>query len=258
MKILKAIVLLFALFSVFSGCDRVSEVNQCSLSYGNGTLFPSANDTVRPTLNPNVPGLFVSEPDGLSLDPQQGFVLVNSSAASYRYLVRFTSLDNTQICETEILISGIRYPIGIVNLDDDDDDDDDELEPIYNSDANLPVPPGNFSPGTNPQGAVVLPNVDPATGIVDLGAANLNQLFGQPGVIPPGTQSPVTIPYSLNDASNGAARSVTVNFIYYPTEASIPQSVRDLIQQQQAQIRGGRLSAVQGHRPPVIVVVESL
>lgn len=256
MRTVKSGVLLLLLWFTFGGCKDKIIVNVCKLSYDQGDLMfisSSSPNIAKPIVNPGAKGVFAADPDGLSIDPNTGEIDINKSATGQKYLVKFISLDNNQICETNVTISGIRYRPDIYNLS------NPSLQPltaIYNANPDNRLPSGGFQQGVNPQGAPVLNTVNVETGAIDLKSINLVQLFGQTGAAANGRSVLVTIKYVLNDDSGGAQNQCTLNFIYYNQESSIPESVREQLKEQQAEFRGGRISGEKGHVPPSVIITE--
>ncbi|MDJ1483461.1 hypothetical protein QNI16_23380 [Cytophagaceae bacterium YF14B1] len=255
MKTVKLGITLCVLWFLSGGCKDKLIVNKCKLSYDQGDVLylSSANTPAIPSVDPNARGVFAADPDGLSIDQNTGYIDINNSATGQKYLVKYISLDNNQICETFITISGVRYTAGVYNRS---TANSLVVNPIYNANSDSRLPSGNFQGGRNQQGVIVLPEVTAADGSIDLKGVNLNRLFSQSGTIRDGSEVQVTIPFSLNDDSGGIQNQVTLNFIYYNAQSSIPEALLAEIKEQQEETRGGRINGEKNHRPPGVIVTE--
>ena len=255
MRLLTLAVVAVTFTLVFGSCRDKIIADKCNLSYGRETFYIQF-DTVRPNLDPNVRGVFAADPDGLFIDPNRGFIIPSRSASGQRYLVKFVSLDNREICETTVLISGINYPIGIYNRS---TPGDLILRPFYDASLRSEIPTGPrtvFQSGIDERQNVRLPApsvINPANGNIDLKAVNIAQLFGatQPTN---GTEVEIIINYALNDESNATPNQIRLAFVYYRREADIPEAVRERLRRQQEQLRAGRVNGEKDHVPPEIII----
>jgi hypothetical protein len=265
MRLLTLAVIAVTFVLLFGGCrDRIL-ADRCNLSYGRETFY-IVSGPVQPILDPNVRGVFAADPDGLAIDPNRGIIVPSQSASGQRYLVKFISLDNRQICETTVIISGINYPIGIYNRS---SANPPVIRPFYDANLRSEVPDGArtiFSSGfvgpnqqqsrialsVDPVGGQ-LPALEPRTGNINVTQINLQQLFNTTQLTD-GLEVTVTIPYQLDDESNAAPNQLRLNFVYYRREQDIPEAVRERLRRQQEQLRAGRVNGEKDHVPPNIII----
>ncbi len=256
MRILKTGVCFALLWLVIGGCKDKIIVDKCNLSYEETELYlsTSGNVTAAPRISTSGRGIYVADPAGLVIDVQKGVIDVTQtvfgnkySGSGQKYLVKYISLDNGQLCETYVTISGIAYRSGIYNIN---SQEGRLLNPLYNT---LPAdrvefPSGNYS--TNSAVSLVRGNNTNGENIIDLRQSVDNGLFGS-GPIANGTTREVTIDYNLQDDSGGAANRTTVTFIYYAKREDIPKELLDELNVDKEYPRGGRTKTV----PPSQIVV---
>ncbi len=233
-------------------CKEKNIVNSCDLSYENPIYYrkDGSEVIVKPKLSPNERGVFVSDPDGLALDPQTGEININKSATGQAYQIKYISLDNKYLCQTDLIISGIDYPDGIYNIK---KQEEYIVKCFYNANIRNAAPTGTNTiydvSGRALQNNLI---IDPVTGDLKLKESIDKGLFSS---LVDGAERTITFNYRINDQSNTSLNELTLNLLYYKSSARIPKEVRERLEKKQL-YPGGRVVGIEGHRPPDIIVVE--
>ena len=257
--------------------------NACP-EYGDSIIYPKwqgpLNDyRIRP--KGNMPaGSWLAWPEGLLIDSSTGEINVSASETGMRYNIGFVKNGTQDTCITTLILGGITYvdsiyvmanndtlafpyynanptAPAICDLSDDTDYpqpggnghgnnkcefDDDEDDDLNNGPADEP-PTGS---GANKQGV----RVRTISGIINLKKTMAEAFGANPQN---GDTKKVDIYYRLNDRSSKALQRITVQFVYYNTEAEIPIYLRNEIRAKRNNFYS-YMTYEDKPRPPMIIL----
>jgi hypothetical protein len=239
-------------------------------NYGDSILFTkpkTAGDIfAEPVNNTDVEGTYLSWPDGLRLNRTTGAINVSQSETGVRYKVAFIKKGTTDTCVSQLILGGLTYLDHIYVLDQNDtlatpvfnadpfkasicDASDDTDYPDNNHSGNNKCSFDNAAPGSRANDLKL--RVRTTSGIINLQRSVTDGLFG---VNPRnGATRTVPIQYSLNDGSNMAPQTLTVQVMYYDKVSSIPTALQQEISSKNTSMLSYQV--VNGKpRPPFIII----
>lgn len=221
---------------------------------------------VQPINNIGVEGTYLSWPDGLLINHATGAINVSQSETGVRYKIGFIKKGSTDTCVNQLIVGGMTYLDAIYVLDQNDtlarpifnanpalvsicDGSGDNDYPDSNATGNNKCSFDEAAPGQKANDQKL--RVRTRSGIINLKKSLADGLFGP--VLKNGDFKRVPIQYRLNDGSNQAVQTITVQVMYYDKVSSIPAS----LQQEVTGKRTNMLSyqIVNGKpRPPYLVI----
>jgi hypothetical protein len=255
--------------------------------YGDSIIFskwlgPHNDYRIRPRNNTSA-GNWFAWPEGLVINSTTGEINVSASETGVRYNIGFVKNGTQDTCISKLILGGITYvdsiyvmskndtlafpyynanPTAAAICDPSDDSDypvpggprgnskcefdDDEDDDLNNGPADEP-PAGS---GANLQGVWVRT----ISGVINLKKTMTHAFGAHPQN---GATKKVDIFYRLNDRSGKALQRISVQFVYYNTEAEIPIYLRNEIRAK----RNSFLSYMtydSKPRPPLIILTRSL
>jgi hypothetical protein len=212
-------------------------------NYGDTILFTKpatgGNFFVEPVNNTGVQGTYLSWPEGLILNRTTGSINLSQSETGVRYKVAFVKKGTTDTCVSQLVIGGMSYLDKIYALDQNDtlakpifnadpfgqsvcDASDDTDYPDNNGSGNNRCAFDNAAPGSKANDQKL--RVRTTSGIINLKKSMEDGLFGSN--VKNGDFKMIPIQYRLNDASNNAVQTVTVQIMYFDKVSSIPQPLQ--------------------------------
>lgn len=212
-------------------------------NYGDTILFtkPSTGGDffVNPINNSGVQGTYLSWPEGLMLNRTTGAINLSQSETGVRYKVAFVKKGTTDTCVSQLVIGGMTYLDHIYALDQNDtlakpvfnadpfgpaicDASDDTDYPDNNGSGNNRCQFDNAAPGSKANDQKL--RVRTTSGIINLKKSLADGMFGSN--VRNGDFKMIPIQYKLNDASNNAMQTITVQVMYFDKVSSIPQNLQ--------------------------------
>jgi hypothetical protein len=212
-------------------------------------------------------GTYFGFPDDIVVDTKTGAINVSKSEPGLRYRITHVSPagDSTSAL---VIISGITYFDKYYNLS----QDDSLAIPVYNADANRPLPLAGSefdSDNTANSGGC---SVKTTNGQINLAETVRNGVFGTTPVND--ARREFDISYRLNDPSGKAKNRIKVKLYYYHTLADVAPDLLQVLQEREEQgvflganlvnplsnmyARPGSvegISAVAKPRPPCIIII---
>ncbi len=221
-------------------------------------------------------GEYGAMPEGLEINESNGEINITKSESGLRYKVFFIPDKTNDTCFTNLAISGVDYMSKIYVLD----KNDKIAIPIYNNNANIPIPgvssgKTEFDDGDDDDngdgkadeplpGQEVIPqglDISKINGKIQLDNSLRKGFLGSNPKN--GATKKVKLYYRLDDKSGKALNRIELEFHYYEKESDVPKSLKDKIFENQ----NGFLSPEYGlkyerifflfrkPRPPQIVIV---
>jgi hypothetical protein len=228
--------------------------------YGDSILFlqpmPNGQDyIVKPVNNPG-PGTFYSWPLGMQIDSSTGAIDFSKSETGERYTIGFVKQGSTDTCLVSIILAGAAYEDNVYVLS----NSQTKAAPYFNANPLLTNVCGsngnsngscNFDvTGSANQARIT---VDNNTGVIDLQKTLKDGAFG---LIPlNGATVQVPIYYRLNDASNDALQSTTIQIMYYYSKSQIPPSLLGNIDGRQNNLLQNLLITIFGRPKPSLIII---
>jgi hypothetical protein len=186
----------------------------------------------------------------LAIDLESGIISPSNSISGIKYYITFTAGNGELICEDSIIISGIDYLDGEVNLDPEDSGAN-LIEPILDADPGQAAPQGEYDiDGEATANGLV---INRETGVIDL-LGTVRELQ-----IEEGQEQSFTFRYTFeNDQLNGerVTSEQTLLIYWFPGEFGSDESeelynrLLDLLESKQQLPRNGRTMSP----PPIIIV----
>jgi hypothetical protein len=253
--------------------------------YGDSLIYtrwlgPYTDYKIRPRTNAQG-GTWFARPEGLVINASNGEINVSASETGVRYKIGFVKSGTRDTCISTLILAGITYVDSIYVMANNDtlayphynanpavaaicdpsDDtdypmpggpgprgnntcefDDDEDDDLNNGPADEPP----AVPGANEQGVWVRT----ISGVINL-KKTMRDVFGANPQN--GAAKKVDIYYRLNDRSGKALQRITVQFVYYNTEAEIPIYLRNEIRAKRNSFYS-YMTYESKPRPPMIIL----
>ena len=245
-----------ALVPFFMACEEES-TSDCTFNFSSEVYVPTNDRQIAiPVFNATNPvnGRFSVEPKGLDIDPTTGAIDVNASGSGVEYYLTFKD-NNACICERTVIISGIDYLDKIIDLNSDETTN----APIFEADVNQAPPAGYFYDSKDlvdgkPNSRFIAEGlaIDERTGAIDAKKTLLN-LKEEGEEIKNGYYKEFDVSYSFEEEPD-VWYETEVELYYFRTQADIPQSVLDEMEERSEFPKSGRLM----HRHGIICGVGSL
>ena len=239
-------------------------------NYGDSILYlkPKAGGDffVSPINNSGVQGTYLSWPEGLKINQNSGVINLSQSETGVRYKVAFVKSGTTDTCISQLIIGGMTYLDNIYVLEQNDtlakpvfnadpfltsicDASDDSDYPDSNANGNNKCAFDDAAPGQKANELKL--RVRTKSGIINLKKSVADGLFGP--VLRNGDSKRVPIQYRLNDGSQKAVQTLTVQVIYYDKVSSIPVSLIQEVSSKRNNMYTYQI--VNGKpRPPLLVI----
>jgi hypothetical protein len=239
--------------------------------YGDSILYlkPKAGGDffADPINNTGIQGTYLSWPEGLSINRNNGTINLSKSETGVRYKIAFVKKNTTDTCVSQLIIGGMTYLDSIYVMDKNDtlatpifdanpygpsicDISDDSDYPDSNANGNNRCAFDDASPGQRANDQKL--RVRTKSGVINLKKSLADGLFGP--VLKNGDSKLVRISYRLNDASIKAPQSLTVQVIYYDKVSSVPTALQQEIMGKRTNMYSYQLVNSKP-RPPYLVIV---
>jgi hypothetical protein len=239
-------------------------------NYGDSIIYlqpVNGQYTVSPLNNTTLQGTWLSWPEGLDLNKNNGVINVSKSETGVRYNIAFVKKNTTDTCISQLIIGGMTYMDKIYVLSNNDtlaypifnanpygtsicDNSNDSDYPDSNANGNNKCVFDDDLPGSKANDQKL--RVRTKSGVINLKKSMADGLFG-PNV-KNGESKKIKIDYRLNDASNKAKQKITVQVVYYDKVSSIPPSLQQEVADKSASMDSYQI--VNGKpRPPYLVIV---
>ncbi|THU39481.1 hypothetical protein FAM09_13335 [Niastella caeni] len=250
-----------------------SSTGQCpnAPNYGDSIIYlqtqsNGADHKVQPLNNTGIQGTYLSWPEGLDINKNNGTINLAKSETGVRYKIGFVKKGTQDTCISQLILAGMTYMDSIYVLS----QHDTLAMPIFNADPNAPSIcdvsddtdyPDSLNNGGNNKCAF---DDDPSesangkklrvrskSGVINLKKSLRDGLFG-PNV-KNGDSKRIKFSYRLNDGSKKAKQQITVEMIYYDKVSSIPASLQQEVRTKRQNMFEYRLVA-EKPRPPFLVI----
>jgi hypothetical protein len=222
------------------------------LSYADSILYmrAQAGDYIVYPIDTR-PGTYEGFPEGIEIDEATGAINVSKSESGLRYRITHTAPDGT-VTETKVVLSGITFKDHFYYLS----AHDSIALPIYNADANRPLPLNGsvFDEGNLANSGGCSVRTD--NGRINLKETIRNGVFGSPPRND--AQQEFEIRYRLNDASGKTENRLKVLLYWYNTINDVPQYVWDILNERTSQgvfLRNGTAARAAKPRPPCVIII---
>ena len=228
--------------------------------YGDTIIFdqPTSGDyVVNPVNNPGQ-GKYYAWPVGLALDQNTGAIDLTQSQTGMRYVLGFVKTGTTDTCLMPLIVGGAAYYDSVYVLA----DGQTTSSPYFEANPYLPNPCINGGCTFDVNGAAAAKKVivNTTTGVIDLqktvNGSGLLGLGGAFGLLPQ-NGSVITVPiyYKLNDPSNQALQSISVQIEYLDSKSSIGSGILGgILNQVNNLLSGNIISNSANPRPPLIII----
>lgn len=287
--------LTFVLLFVFVACNKAGKqndneakteegevINSNTLLANTSTTCPNApnyGDTILftkpknggdffadPINNQGVKGTYLSWPEGLKLNANNGRINLSQSETGVRYKIAFVKEGTTDTCVGQLIIGGMTYLDKIYAMDQNDtlakpvfnadpfgpsvcDASDDSDYPENNNNGNNRCEFDDAAPGSKANDQKL--RVRTKSGIINLKKSLADGIFGH--TVKNGDFKLINIQYQLNDASNKAPQTVSVKVMYYDKVSNIPTALQQEISSKNLSMFSYQI--VNGRpRPPLIII----
>ena len=229
--------------------------------YGDTIIFtqPTNNSDyiVSPVNNPG-PGKYFAWPVGLVLDQNTGTIDLTQSQTGMKYILGFVKAGSTDTCLSSLIVGGAAYYDSVYVLA----DGQTTSTPYFEANPYLPSPCLNGGCTFDVNGAAAAKKVivNTTTGVIDLqktvNGSGLLGLGGAFGLLPQ-NGSVITVPiyYKLNDPSNQALESISVQIEYLDSKSSVSSGILGgILNQVNNLLSGNIISNSANPRPPLIII----
>jgi hypothetical protein len=249
----------------------LSGPNQCpgAPNYGDSIIYlqpVNGQYMVSPTNNSGISGTYLSWPEGLSLNKNNGVINVSKSETGVRYLVGFVKDGTHDTCVNQLILGGITYLDSIYVIGNNDtlakpifntnpqlppicDASDDSDYPDNNGNGNNTCSFDNNAPGQKANDKKL--RVRTKSGIINLKKSLADGIFGP--TLNNGDSKTINVLYSLNDNSKKAQQQISVKVMYFDKVSSIPATLKSEVQYKRANMMNYHI--VNGKpRPPLLII----
>jgi hypothetical protein len=281
----------FVLLLVFVACNKTdhSDADQEESTKGTNTVLtttsqcpnaPQYGDSILylkpkaggdffadPINNTGLQGTYLSWPEGLSINRSNGSINLSKSETGVRYNIAFIKKNTTDTCVSQLIIGGMTYLDSIYVMDRNDtlaspifdanpfgpsvcDVSDDSDYPDNNGNGNNKCVFDDASPGQKANDQKL--RVRTKSGIINLKKSLADGLFGP--VLKNGDSKLVKIAYRLNDASQKASQTITVQAVYYDKLSNVPTSLQQEVTGKRKNMFTYKI-ANDKPRPPLLIIV---
>lgn len=228
--------------------------------YGDTIIFtqPTSGDYVVNPVNSPGQGKYYAWPVGLVLDQNTGAIDLTQSQTGMRYVLGFVKAGTTDTCLSSLIVGGAAYYDSVYVLA----DGQTTSTPYFEANPYLPSPCANGGCTFDVNGAAAAKKVivNTTTGVIDLqktvNGSGLLGLGGAFGLLPQ-NGSVITVPiyYKLNDPSNQALQSISVQIEYLDSKSSIGSGILSgILNQVNNLLSGNIISNSANPRPPLIII----
>ena len=239
--------------------------SSCPLSpiYGDTIIFTqptSGPDYIFNPVNNPGPGKYFAWPVGMVLNQNTGAIDLTASQTGMKYAIGFVKAGTTDTCMSTLIVGGASYYDSVYVIA----DNDTAATPYFEANPYLPniCAGGGCTFDVNGAAAAKKVNVDKTTGVINLGQtlqpSGLAGLLGGAFGLLPQSGSSITVPiyYKLNDASNEAMESISVQIEYFDSESQISSGVLGgVLNSLNSLLSGNLISTSANPRPPLIIIV---
>jgi hypothetical protein len=238
--------------------------SSCPMSpiYGDTIIFTQPTNgpdyIFYPVNNPG-PGKYFSWPVGMVLDQNTGAIDLTASQTGMKYAIGFVKSGTTDTCMSTLIVGGACYYDSVHVLS----DGETTAWPYFEANPYLPniCAGGGCTFDVNGTAAAKKVIVNTTTGVIDLqktlNGTGLLGLGGAFGLLPQSGSS-ITVPiyYKLNDASNQAIESISVQIQYFDSKSEVNAGVlAGLLNIVNNLTTGNIISTSANPRPPLIIIV---
>jgi hypothetical protein len=221
---------------------------------------------VQPVNNAGIQGTYLSWPEGLKINRNNGAINLSQSETGVRYNIAFIKKGTADTCVSQLIVGGLTYLDAIYVLDQHDtlampvfnadplgpsvcDVSDDTDYPDNNANGNNRCSFDESPPGQRANDMKL--RVRTKSGIINLKKSVADGLFGANPKN--GASKMVHIKYSLNDASQKALQQLNVHVMYYDKLSGIPTSVKQEVANKRNNMFNYKV--VNGKpRPPLLII----
>lgn len=248
--------------NVNNGSPNTPPSSSCPLApiYGDTIIFTQptsgADYIFNPVNNPG-PGKYFSWPVGMVLDQNTGAIDLTASQTGMKYAIGFVKTGTQDTCMSTLIIGGASYYDSVYVLS----EGETAASPYFEANPYLPniCAGGGCTFDVNGAAAAKKVIVNTTTGVIDLqktlsGTGLLGGAFG----LLPQSGSSITVPiyYKLNDASNEAIESISVQIQYFDSKSQINSGVLSgLVNVVNNLLSGNIISSSANPRPPLLIIV---
>ena len=239
--------------------------SSCPLSpiYGDTIIFTqptSGPDYIFNPVNNPGPGKYFAWPVGMVLNQNTGAIDLTASQTGMKYAIGFVKAGTTDTCMSTLIVGGASYYDSVYVIA----DNDTAATPYFEANPYLPniCAGGGCTFDVNGAAAAKKVIVDKTTGVINLGQtlqpSGLAGLLGGAFGLLPQSGSSITVPiyYKLNDASNEAMESISVQIEYFDSESQISSGVLGgVLNSLNSLLSGNLISTSANPRPPLIIIV---
>lgn len=239
--------------------------SSCPLSpiYGDTIIFTqptSGPDYIFNPVNNPGPGKYFAWPVGMVLNQNTGAIDLTASQTGMKYAIGFVKAGTTDTCMSTLIVGGASYYDSVYVIA----DNDTAATPYFEANPYLPNICANGGCTFDVNGAAAAKKVivDKTTGVINLGQtlqpSGLAGLLGGAFGLLPQSGSSITVPiyYKLNDASNEAMESISVQIEYFDSESQISSGVLGgVLNSLNSLLSGNLISTSANPRPPLIIIV---
>ena len=231
--------------------------------YGDTIIFTqptSGPDYIfNPVNNPGA-GKYFSWPVGMVLNQNTGAIDLTASQTGMKYAIGFVKTGTTDTCMSTLIVGGASYYDSVYVIA----DNDTAATPYFEANPYLPNICANGGCTFDVNGAAAAKKVivDKTTGVINLGQtlqpSGLAGLLGGAFGLLPQNGSSITVPiyYKLNDASNEAMESISVQIEYFDSESQVSAGVLSgVLNSLNSLLSGNLISTGTNPRPPLIIIV---
>ncbi|HEX3934819.1 MAG TPA: hypothetical protein VHW43_09080 [Puia sp.] len=239
--------------------------SSCPLSpiYGDTIIFTQPTGGPDYIFNPvNNPGAgrYFSWPVGMVMNQNTGAIDLTTSQTGMKYAIGFVKAGTTDTCMSTLIVGGASYYDSVYVIA----DNDTTATPYFEANPYLPniCAGGGCTFDVNGAAAAKKVIVDKTTGVINLGLTlqpkGLAGLLGGAFGLLPQNGSSITVPiyYKLNDASNQALESISVQIEYYDSESQVSSGLLGgVLNSLNSLLSGNLISTGANPRPPLIIIV---
>ncbi|HEV3326816.1 MAG TPA: hypothetical protein VG052_14460 [Puia sp.] len=231
--------------------------------YGDTIVYPQPTSGTDYIINPvNNPGQgkYLSWPVGMVIDSVTGAIDLTASETGMKYVIGFVKSGTTDTCLSSLIVGGAAYADSVYVLS----QNQDYAVPYYDANPDLlsVCNTGNgCSFDVTGSAAKMKVIVNKSTGAIDLAktlnGTSLLSLGGAFGLLPVNGQTiTTTIYYRVNDPSNKALQSISVQLVYYDSKSLINIGLlNNVLNKLDNLISGNPISLSTNPRPPLVVIV---
>ena len=247
--------------NVNSGSPDTPPSPSCPVApiYGDTIIFTQPTngaDYIFYPVNDPGPGKYFSWPVGMVLDQNTGAIDLTASQTGMKYAIGFVKSGTTDTCMSTLVVGGASYYDSVYVLQ----DGQTTAAPYFEANPYLPniCAGGGCTFDVNGAAAAKKVIVNTTTGVIDLQKTLNGGLLGGAFGLLPQSGSSITVPiyYKLNDASNQAIESISVQIQYFDSKSQISSGVlAGLLNIVNNLTSGNILSTSANPRPPLIIIV---